>query len=421
MKKLMMLGAGSCQLNAIKKIKELGYTAVVSDNQLTSPGKKIGDVSVLADTFSFVETCESAIEHKVDGIMTSGTDQPVLIVNQVADRLNLPRLLPVQTALSVTNKKEMKRRFTENGIPTTAYAVCDATFKDEDIAHVGAPYVIKPLDSQGQRGIFKVDSVEEIRQKFPEVLLYSRSNEILIESYYKNEEVTVTGWVDEGRLQILTITDRVTFSSDDHIGVCLSHEYPSRHLPIYRAEFFKITERICMSFEIENGPIYFQYLVGDQGVLVNEIACRIGGAYEDVFVPAVTGVDLLTLNILSTVEPTSKVLKQEKEELSSYRYSEMGLRISVQLFFCRPGHIKTLTPRDELVAQPYILDMGYNINEGVSLNTIENASQRAGFVIVCGNTEDEMQSNIRRTFEQLQVLNNENENLIIKHQRKYRA
>ncbi len=421
MKKLMMLGAGSCQLNAIKKIKELGYTAVVSDNQLTSPGKKIGDVSVLADTFSFVETYESAGEHKVDGIMTSGTDQPVLIVNQVADRLNLPRLLSVQSALKVTNKKEMKRGFTENGIPTTDYAVCGAAFKEEDIAHVGAPYVIKPLDSQGQRGIFKVDTIEEIRQKFPEVLQYSRANEILIESYYKNEEVTVTGWVDEGQLHILTITDRVTFSSDDHIGVCLSHEYPSRHLPTYRAEFFETTKRICTSFDIGNGPIYFQYLVGHQGVLVNEIACRIGGAYEDVFVPAVTGVDLLTLNILSAVDPTSIMLKQEKENLSSYLYNEAGLRISVQLFFCRPGDIKTLTPREALLDQPYILDMGYNISEGDVLDNIENASQRAGFVIVCGNTEDEIQSNIRRTFEQLQVLDDKNENLIIKHERKFRA
>ncbi len=91
----------------------------------------------------------------------------------------------------------------------------------------------------------------------------------------------------------MTMTDRVTFSEDNKIGVCVSHEHPSVHIENYGDTAKRLTEKIVNAFEIENGPIYFQFLVGKEGMLVNEIACRIGGAYEDQFIPKITGFDIL--------------------------------------------------------------------------------------------------------------------------------
>ncbi len=420
MKKVMMLGAGNCQLNAIKRIRELGYEVVVSDPSPLSPGKLIGNVSVLADTFSFEESLSVAEAQMIDAIMTSGTDQPVLTVNQIAQRLKLPQLLSLESALLVTNKKLMKKKFIENNIPTTPYALCSKGFKDQVLGHLTPPFVIKPIDSQGQRGIYKVGTIPEIHGLFNDVLKYSRADEILVENYYENEEVTVTGWVQNGNVKILTITDRVTFGSDDHIGICIAHEYPSKHLERYRDEFMRLTHKICKVFNIHEGPIYFQYLVGECGVRVNEIACRIGGAYEDVFVPVVTGIDVLTLNICSVVGDSSPIFDKMLKELQLYHYCENGLRVSVQLFFCQPGEVFDLEPREALIKQAYVLDMGYNVKKGSKIGTIENASQRAGYIIITGETEEILQKNIEKTFDQLRILDKFGKNLIIRQKRSYR-
>lgn len=420
MKKLMMLGAGSCQLNAINRIKELGFLAVVSDHCLDSPGKKIADVSVLADTFSFEETYDAAIEHHVDGIMTSGTDQPVLTVNRVAEAMNLPQLLPVEIALGVTNKIHMKTRFTAYDIPTVPYAVCSKGFESFELEALRPPYVIKPVDSQGQRGIYKINSIEDIRKHMDQVLSYSREDRILVENYYENDEITVSGWVQNGVVHILTVTDRVTFSSDLHIGVCTAHEYPSRQLAKHRTKIIDLTHKICQAFNINNGPIYFQYLVGEAGLYVNEIACRIGGAYEDVFIPKLTGIDILDLNILSTIEPHGERLKKHLLDLEHYHYSELGKRLSVQLFFCEAGQVYHMTPRQTLLQAPYLLDMNYNINIGDQVKSIENASQRAGYAIILGDTESALHDNIEKFYDEIQVLNKLGKNLIMKQKRIYR-
>lgn len=412
MKTLMILGAGQCQVNAIKKIKAMGHRAIVCDYNLFAPGKTIGDVSVLADAFSYEEVLIEAKRHRIDGLFTSGTDQPVLTVSQVSESMNLPCFLDVSTARLVTHKKAMKERFTKLGIPTVDYALIKAGFKAQEIKHLVFPIVLKPVDSQGQRGIFKVHDLESLRKAIPKVLMYSREDYILAESYYPNQEITVSGYVVKGHVHVFTITDRATFPSDDHIGVCLSHEYPSKHLPTYRDEILSITKTICQGFGIHEGPIYFQMLVGQAGIKVNEIACRLGGAYEDVTIPYVTGIDPLALVI-------DGALGQAKTSvLDDHAYLEKGY-FSTQLFFCRPGMIKVMTPIEDLLDLPYVLSAGYNYSVGDRIPETENASARAGHIIITGETEAKLTEHIDAVYDLLEIRDEES-NLVLKGKRYYR-
>ena len=225
--KILMVGGGSNQIIPIKRIKDMGFEVVVSDYNDTSPGKKFADYPVKADAFSIEETLKAAEEYEVDGIMTSGTDQPVYIVSKVAEILNLKTFINSNIAKNVTNKKYMKKIFDENNIKSPRYMLINKNVKKEDILGLKFPLVLKPLDSQGQRGIFKVNSYEEIIENIDNTLGFSREDHVIIEEYYKSDEITISGWVNDGNLKILTITDRVTFEDEDKIGICLSHEFPS--------------------------------------------------------------------------------------------------------------------------------------------------------------------------------------------------
>ena len=402
-----MVGAGSCQKSAILRIKSLGYEVVAADYNEWTEAKEMADYMVLADAFSPEDIYRCAKEYRVDGVMTSGTDQPVLSVTVTQNRLSLPSFLSDGTALLVTNKKHMKERFKEKGIATANFRIIGRGFSYSELDGMLPPFVIKPLDSQGQRGIFKVHSVEEVRLRFESVLKHSRSSEILVEEFYKNDEITVSGWVDSGRVHILTITDRVTFSPDEHIGVCTSHENPTKHIEKHGAQLKELTKKICKDFGIEEGPLYFQFLIGDEGIKVNEIACRLGGAYEDMTIPYATGIDVLRMNIEGCLDSD-----YEKSDLKNALEAEGSRPFSTRLFFCGEGKVQYMTPIEELRRLPYILDAGYNIHIGNLLPPIENASQRAGFVIVKGATRQEVEENLRDLRGKMKVLDEDGENLI---------
>ena len=157
----------------------------------------------------------------------------------------------------------------------------------------------------------------------------------LVEEYYENDEITVSGWVENDNTHVLTVTDRVTYDNYPSIGVCTAHDFPSKHFKSYAKEIIEITKNIVKSFKIHNGPIYFQMLIGKEGIKVNEIACRIGGAYEDEFIPHLTGIDILDMVIdYSLGENIDYTRLREYEVLNNNK------KLSVQLLFAKPGTIK---------------------------------------------------------------------------------
>ncbi len=392
----------------------MGYHTVVADYSEASIGKLFADEAVLADAFDEEAIEKCATEHFVDAIMTVGTDQPVLTVALAAEKYGLFTFIPSNVALHVTNKKWMKQIFIDHNIPTAKFALLSKRDSVDKAIGFDGPYVVKPIDSQGQRGIFKLNDKNAVSASIDEVLKYSRSDEILVEQFYANDEVTVSGWVHNRKVHILTLTDRVTFAPEQNIGVCTSHEYPSKYTLRYGKKITEWTEKICNVFQIQEGPIYFQFLIGAKGILVNEIACRLGGAYEDVTIPYATGVDVLDLNILGV---TDQVQYLNKLEHFLSKASDKVRPFSTQLFFCQPDQIIEMTDIETIKALPYILDAGYNFKVGDEIPRTENASARAGYAVVIGEDEDALQRNLSVFYECIEVIGERGKNLIIKQKR----
>lgn len=407
--KIMMLGGGTNQLCAIKRIQERGDEVVVSDYLEKSPGKDLADYKALADTFSYEETVAQAKAYEVDAVLTVGTDQPVLTAARVCETLGLSSGINPVTARAVTNKKYMKKLFCEHRIPTVRYELVSGMAGAGVLDTFTYPAVLKPVDSQGQRGIFKVYSPEQARENLSETLRYSRAGEALIEAYYENQEVTVSGWVDDGQTYILTMTDRVTFSEDDKIGVCVSHEHPSIHTKQYGETARVLTEQIVEAFDIENGPIYFQFLVGHEGMVVNEIACRIGGAYEDQFIPEITG-----FNILDAQLDLALGIPVSVEVLKAYDFSKNTNCVSVQLFFAEPGQVAEKSEKSDLVELEGVADFRCHYQVGDQILETENASARAGFGLIYGKNENEICNRIKAFFDRLHVGTKDGKNLVIR-------
>lgn len=391
-KKLMLLGAGKLQVNAVKRAQELGYEVVAVDWEPSAPAKKISEEEGLANVFDADACLELARKFSADGVMTTGTDQPVLTAAKVAQEIGLPSLISVDTALGATHKGVMKQRLDACEIPTAPYTLWHPS---EGLAGLEAlmPGVVKPVDSQGQRGIFRVTTPEEAAARFEEVLKYSRDERILVEKFISGDEVTFSGWVLDGKLYPLALTDRVTFSEQERIGICVAHEFPTKHFETHADEVLALSERIVKAFKIVNGPVYIQYLLGETTV-VNELACRIGGAYEDIWMPEVTGCDWLRWMIEGALGETS-----DFGALESYDWKRTGRRLSAQLFFSVPGTIRRLS------AQPTAacLDYGFHYEEGQTIGGIANATQRAGYFVVTSEDEAGLDAAVADMFARMSI------------------
>ena len=406
--KLLFLGGGGCQLNSILRAKSWGHEVVLCDYLPDCVGKRYADVFAQVSTFDVEGVIAVAEREDVDGFVCVGTDQPVLTAAMAAEKLGKRFYLNVVQAKCFTNKMAMKEIFTTNEISNVPYVFLGKGFQDEEMAGLRFPVVVKPVDSQGQRGVLMVNSIEEIRERIDEVLSYSREKKILVEEYYQNDEVTYNGWLVDGELFTLSIVDRVTFEKGAHLGICLAHNFPSFHYEKYGEEIEKMAKKIVQVTGIQNGPVYFQFLIGEEGVRVNEVAARIGGAYEDITIPILAGIDILDLLFKQIAGE-----KVDVKQLWEHSIKDVKVHVSSQLFFVRPGLINWQTPIETLEEYDFIEKVGYHKSIGTLIEDTKDATNRAGFMIIRGNSKDEMLLNVEKAFELMRIEDENAENMVI--------
>ena len=406
MKKLLLLGGDNCQRSAAKYAQEQGIQVFLADYTRHPPAARYAEKHFQVSSFDVAACTQAARQCGAQGIMTIGTDQPVYTAACVSRALGLPSPISVETALAVTNKKVMKQKMTAAGIPTVPYCFLQPGDSADCLKALHPPYVIKPLDSQGQRGIFKLDSPPQVLAHLAETLRYSRCSSALVENFYESDEVTVSGWVQQGRLFILTITDRLLYPDKTHIGVCIGHRFPSIHMDKAH-EMRQICERLCTACGIENGPLYVQLLVGAQGIVVNELACRIGGAFEDFFIPYITD-----FSILDAVIRASLGLSVDVSPLAGYDVTRATKKAATQLLFCKSGRVAACTGEKELRRLPYVLDAGFNYHPGDTVPVMENATARFGHAVLAAPSQQEIKAVIQDFYERFQVKDEKGQNMV---------
>lgn len=409
---LHIIGGGPGQLSAIRRVRGLGMKVLVTDMNPDAPGCRIADYFAPASTFDAEQT-EAVVRKiqldkriRIEAILVTGTDQPVLTAAKSAAALGVPYFLDVEQALYLTDKKAMKKRLSAADIPVSPYRFISEGFSADELAGLNLPLVVKPLDSQGQRGVYRLKDSAEVASRFSEVAGFSRKSEILAEEYYPSDEITLSGWVEEGELFILTVTDRRTIDNLPGIGVCVSHQYPSRHcarIPEIKA----MTEKIVSAFRMKTGPVYFQYLIGEDGIIINETAARLGGAYEDEFIPYITGIDILDVMIkMSCGMEYDLTLFNEIE-----RQSE-GKVVSLQMFFCVEGRIDSLLGMEEVLELQQVMGGRFLLAPGTEVRNRLNSTQRAGYFIVHAGDRVEADQIVRKAYSLLRINDNKGANMI---------
>jgi biotin carboxylase len=395
----------------------MGILTFVTDLNIKAPGCLEADYSAAASTFDFEATAAAAEKFqknnsvRIDGLLVTGTDQPVLTAARAASRLKIPYFLDEDRALLVTNKKAMKMTLARSGAPVLPGRFIKPGFPEKTLQDLKFPVVVKPLDSQGQGGVYRLESVDAVRARIDEVMGFSRCNEILAEEYYHSDEITLSGWLRSGRLYILSVTDRVTVENPPSIGVCIAHHYPSKYshrMP----EIKKLTEKIINLFELSDGPVYFQYLLGAAGMIINETACRLGGAYEDEFIPFITGIDILELMIKLSCRITLDDKLSEHLNTGTSNELVSGRVVSLQMFFCSEGTISRLSGMEDVLEIPEVSGGSFLQQPGTVIKNRLNSTQRAGYFIVCSETRAQADMIVKKAYSMLKIEDEKGHNMI---------
>src|SRR5699024_10499033 len=108
----------------------------------------------------------------IDVVYSTGSDLAMPLVNKISELLDLPHFVSSETSLFTTNKDLMRQSLSDDCEGNIPFQILDNS--DEKIK-LSYPFIMKPTDSQGQRGVNIIHNHEEFLSLFDETKNYSRS------------------------------------------------------------------------------------------------------------------------------------------------------------------------------------------------------------------------------------------------------
>jgi biotin carboxylase len=398
-KTVLFVGAGRHQRRAIGRAQELGLRVIAVDRNPDALGLQAADVGEVVDFKDVDGVIAVARRHTVDGVLTISADRAVPVVAAVAEELGLPGI-GTEVAHLMTNKIAMRRRLAEAGVPQPRFAAArDLRTARAAAETVGFPAVLKPADSGGQRGVFRLDSLDDLDAHLHAALAESAGGEVVLESFHDGLELNGLVLARGGEVSTLTLSDRLR-PPGIGFGVGWIHVYPATIFGDTLAEAEFVAAHATKALGLRDGIGFPQLLVtDDQGVLVIEVAARIpGGQMADLARHAV-GVDLVEVALRQALG------EEVPDELALPRLQQP---LAIRFLTASPGPLPTgrvveIGPLDPVLAAPGVAEADTYLEVGETIRPVRLDADRRGYVIATADTSVEALQRAEEAARLLQV------------------
>lgn len=325
-KKILILGAGEGQIPLIHRAKEAGWCTIVVSPKGDYPGFELADEIAYCNIADIDAVVEIAKTLQVQAIATDQTDIPVMAIQRVAKEMGVPAI-HCEDINNFRYKSRMRELCQSAGIKTIPYLVTNDILDVESFFRTQAgSVIIKPVDSQGSRGVTQVKTIAELRDAFDKAMSYSKEKKVIVEQFIEGQEVEVDTVMYRDEIKAVLIGDVFNFES---IQIFSAYEriYPSQLPTTMQDEIRRVNAQTLKVLGLHTGWTHGEYMVATNGdVYLLEVGARGGGNF--------IGSDIVKIMIgVSTDEMAFRTAIGDESF-----YSEVGLtnKCCAYKCFCLP-------------------------------------------------------------------------------------
>ena len=398
--KALVLAGGFPQIALIRDIKSRGIEVILADYNENPVAKPYADVHYRVSTLDVEAITHVAVQEQVDFLITACTDQALLTVAYVSEKLGLPCYIDYQTALNVTNKAYMKEKFVEFNVPTAKHVIMGEldVSKIKDMAY---PLIVKPVDCNSSKGVKKVSDLSELEGAFAEAVRLSRTDTAVVEEFIEGPELTVDAYIEDGIAHILAVSNNEKIASDEKF-VIFRTKYPAAISKDIYAQLQTTVQGIADAFELKNCPMLVQLITDGRRVFVLEFSARTGGGVKYLLIRKASGFDV----IRAVVDLTLGKKPHVDPDQPAFNY------VANEFIYCYPGVFDRLEGFEALKEQGTIADYYVFKWKGAEFTGVDSSGDRVAGFTVHGNTPEEIEENHRKAAAAIRVLDVEGRDMM---------
>ena len=286
--RVLVLGGAEGQLACIAACRRIGAAVVLVDPRADVPGIALADEWIALDVMQTEAIMQALSGSSVDAVLTDQSDYAARAAAELSSALGLPGQHP-DVVEACSNKLVMRRILTERAPDLVPWFHHESEYEQalKFIKDQSGSVVVKPLQSQGSRGVSFIHSSADL-PLLEEAFSESEGKGVLIEQAVTGTEYSVDGFVRSGVLTPLAISAKTHYKSNP----CLDERcdfLPSAFSSV-DPQLLDAMDRIVAALGIDTGIVHAELIAGDHGVTLVEIALRGGGGgISGLIVPYLTG------------------------------------------------------------------------------------------------------------------------------------
>ncbi len=371
MNKIMIIGAGDFQLPLVEAAAQ-HCSVILAAPAINKKFDKYISGKYFIDVRKKEEILEIAKKEKIQGILTDQTDIPVNTVAYVAEKMGLNGI-GYNISRLFTDKYLMRKKMEKLNLPVLPYKLITSaneavSFFNESSGEI----IIKPVDTQGSRGVVKVKNESEIIKAFNFAQSFSSDGSVLIEKYASGIEFVVEAVTDNYICRNLICGDTVYFDNKNLFSA-KKRTFPSQMNAELTDRVLELNKKIVEGFGLPYGITHAEYVMDGDEIYLLEIAARGGGVY--------ISSDLIYERTL--FHPEAFLVNKALSKDSDINIQETGTVAGYRAFYIPTGTVESVTGIETVKKLPYIrrhqLD---NIYEGMTVGVNSNKTSRIAMIVV---------------------------------------
>lgn len=343
----IVLGGTVAHRHLIDTLKKRGYWVVLVDYLPGPPAADLADLHIRESTLEKQAVLKIATEFRAQLVLSPAVDQAHVTAAFCSDRLGLPTPIAFTTADWLADKQAQKQLMNRLGIPTAKARILrrpdtDNFLRKQEMSFY--PAVVKPVDSNGSKGVSIVRTPDELVNACITAFSHSRKNTILVEELNEGPEFSFYFWVNNFEPRLIYSKVKVPLTeSNSSLFAPLSVSPPL--LPAASQNYInEIAALISSAVKILSGPLFIQANLVHGVFKVIEFAPRLGGGLSALEILRATGVDLFELYLGWSAEASQGV----QPESSSQRFLSAVLHL-----YSRAGPITRVLGLETIIEKKY--------------------------------------------------------------------
>ncbi|MDA3901184.1 MAG: ATP-grasp domain-containing protein [Spirochaetes bacterium] len=294
-KRILVLGTNHGQADLIKYLKSDDWYVVAASDNSNQISAKLCDKHVMVDIKNVKALSQVVKDYNLSYVYSISSDMAIKSVVDVCEKMNLPTFYDKKFIQLLDDKCDLRSFLNDNNLSTVSYI----RVQHESELHEWNTYpcIVKPVDSQGQRGVAKVTDSESLKSAVNAAINISPSGKAIVEEFLDGVEISCNVMVYQSKIVIAALSERLVHSNIG-FGIPRGHLIPIRNINESNINAADILVRsIIDKLKIISGPLYFQMIVTNDGPKVVEIAPRLDGCHMWRLIKQTYGVDLVKIAI----------------------------------------------------------------------------------------------------------------------------